>query len=172
MLKEKINQIFKKAFKAKEELKISALRLLQTTIKNKEIEKRTKLSKTEKLGDLAKLSELTDEEVIGVVFSEIKKRQEAILDYQKGARSDLAEKEQQEIVILEQFLPEQLSEEEVRQKVKEIIAKVGAAGPADFGRVMGAVMAELKGKTTGNVISQIVKEQLTRPDLARQATNN
>lgn len=160
MLKEKINQLFKEAFKNKREVEVSVLRLLQSAIKNKEIEKRTKLAKTEKPENLEEKSQLNDEEIITVVSSEIKKRQEAILDYQKGGRAELAEKEAQEIEILKQFLPEQMPEKEVRQKVKEIIAKVGASGQADFGRVMSAAMAELKGKAAGNLVNQIVKEEL------------
>jgi len=160
MLKEKINQLFKEAFKNKREAEVSVLRLLQSAIKNKEIEKRTKLAKTEKPENLEEKSQLNDEEIITVVASEVKKRQEAILDYQKGGRAELAEKEAQEIEILKKFLPEQLSEDEIRVKVKEIIAKVGASGQADFGRVMSAVMAELKGKAAGNLVNQIVKEEL------------
>lgn len=160
MLKDKINQNYKEAFKAKKELEVSVLRMLQTAIKNKEIEKRGKLSKTEKIEDLEKLSELTDEEIIAVISSEAKKRQDAILDYQKGGRNDLAEKEAQEMAILKQFLPEEMSEDEIKIKVKEIVSEIKPAGPQDFGRVMGRVMAELKGKASGDAISRIVKEEL------------
>lgn len=160
MLKEKINQFFKEAFKNKKEAETATLRLLLSAIKNKEIEKRGKLAKTEKAEDLEKLSELSDEEIIAIVSSEIKKRREAIVDYQKAGRAEFAERESKEIEILKQFMPEQLSEEEARQKVKEIIAKVGASGQADFGKVMGAAMAELKGKAAGDLVSQIVKEEL------------
>lgn len=171
-LQEKINSDFKKALIGKDELIVSVLRMLNSAIHNKEIEKRTKLSKTsafakvsadkEKLGKLEQESKLTEEEVLEVVVSETKKRKEAIIEFEKGGRKDLVDKETKELEILKKYLPEQISEEEIKEEVKKVIAEVGAASPKDTGKVMTAIMPKLKGKAEGGVVSKIVNELLTR----------
>lgn len=162
-LKEKINQDFKKVFKNKEEAKISVLRLLNAAIKTREVEKRTKLSKAETdLEKLEKESQLSDEEVLAVVSSEAKRRREAIEQYQKGGRPELAAQEEAELKILSAYLPEQLSEGEIRKLVKEAIQKSGAANVQELGKVMAILMPRLKGRAEGGAVQKIVKEEFEK----------
>jgi uncharacterized protein YqeY len=159
-LREKIDQDFKDAFKAKNESQLSILRMLLAALKNKEVEKRTKLSKSEPIEKLEELSKLSDEEVIGVISSEIKKRKDASEQYRKGERPELAEKEESEIKTLSIYMPEQMSEEELTKIVKETIKETNVSSPKDMGKLMGALMPKVKGKADGNLVSRIVKEQL------------
>jgi uncharacterized protein YqeY len=162
-LKEKIQENFKTALKQKREIELSALRMLSAAIFNKEKEKRYKMSQ-EKTGlsgeELEKGSRLTDDEVIEVVSSEIKKRKEAILEFGKGKREDLVKKEKKELEILEKYLPEQLSREEIEKLAKETIEETGAENVKDTGKVMAQLMPKLKGKADGSEVSNIVKELL------------
>ncbi len=162
MLREKIDQDFKNALKARNETQISVLRMLLAAIKNRELEKRTKLSKSEPAEKLEELSKLADEEIISVVSSEIKKRKEAAEQYRQGGRNELAAKEENEIKDLSVYMPEQLGEGKIRKLVKEAIAKVGAATAQDLGKVMGALMPQVKGKADGNLVNRIVKEELNK----------
>ena len=111
--------------------------------------------------EVIKEGELIDEEIIEVIFSEIKKRKEAISGFEKGEREDLIKKEKAEIEVLERYLPGQLSEEELRKLVKETIKAVGAQEIKDMGKVMTEVMPKIKGKADGGVVSKIVKELLS-----------
>lgn len=183
MLKDKIQKNLTQALKRGDEITCSTLRMLLAAILSKEKEKRYKISKdynpptasshsslrserapepelTEK--ELAEKSFLTDEEVIEVISSEIKKRKEAILGFEKGERKELAEKEKSEMEVLEKYLPEQLSEEEIERLVKEAIEEVGAEDIKDMGKVMAALMPKVKGKADGSVVSRIVKELLAK----------
>ncbi len=161
-LKEKIQEDLKTAVRAKEELKLSVLRMILASLHNREIEKRSKLRKEEKTDEeIAKAGQLTDEDIIETIFSEIKKRKEAILGFEKGKREDLVEKEKKEMEILKKYVPDQLSEEDIRKLAKEIIEKVGAKEMKDIGQVMGQLMPKVKGKTEGGVVSKIVKELLS-----------
>jgi len=161
-LKEKIQTSLKKAMQEKDELKVSVLRMLMAAIFNKEKEKRAKLSKTEEIEKLDELSKLTDKETIEVISSENKKRKDSIEQYEKGNRQDLADKEKKELEILKDYLPEQMGEEEIRKIVKEKIEELGATSPQDTGKVMGAVMSELKGKADGDMVNKIVQEELKK----------
>jgi len=161
MLQEKINAEIKKAMQEKSELLLLVLRGINASIKNKEIEKRTKLSKTEK--DISKLGEqsrLSDEEILEVISFEAKKRRDAIVEFEKGSRPDLVEKEQKELEIIKKYLPEQMSEEQVKLEAKKVIEEIGAVGPKDMGKVMAALMQKLKGKAEGTVVSKAVAELL------------
>jgi len=160
-IKEKINNDLKEALKTKDELKISVLRGINSALKNKEIEKRTKISKEEKdLEKLKELSALTEDEIIEVLLSEAKKRKDAIEEFKKGKRMDLAEKEEKELKILKEYLPEQMSEEEIKEAAKRAIEEVKAIGPRDMGRVMSVLMPQLKGRADGKTVSRIVNELL------------
>jgi len=162
-LKQKLKQDLNTALKEKKELDLSTLRLLNAAIINKEKEKRFKLSKDKpelKEEELVKESQLDDDEIIEVISSEIKKRKETIPEYEKGNRMDLAEKEKKEAEILAKYLPEQMSEEEMKKLVEQIIAKVGASSVKDMGKVMKELSAEIKGKADMSLVSQIVKESL------------
>jgi len=159
-LKETIQADLKETLPQRDELKISVLRMLRAAIFNKEKEKRAKLSKTEEIEKLEELSKLTDEEVLEVISSEVKKHKDSIEQYEKGNRQDLAGKEKKELKILMNYLPEQISEEELRKLVKEKIDELGASGPKDIGKVMGVLMPQLKGKAEGNLVSKIVQKEL------------
>ncbi len=162
-LKGNIREDLKEAVKNREELKSSVLRLLLAAIFNKEKEKRYKLSKEKpelNEAELEEESQLNDEEVIDVISSEAKKRKESIGEFEKGKRMDLAEKEKKELEILEKYLPEQMSEEEIKKLVKEAIDKTVAKEMKDMGKVMQEVMPKVKGKADGSLVSKIVRELL------------
>lgn len=164
MLKEEIEENFKKALKEKRGIEVSALRMLKLAIFNREKEKRYKLSKAKpdfKVEELEKESFLTDGEVIEVILSEIKKRKESVLEFERGKREDLVKKEKAEIEVLQKYLPEQLSEEEIEKLAKEVIKRIGAKEMKDMGKVMTELMPKVKGKAEGGFVSKIVKELLT-----------
>ena len=163
MLKIKIEKDFQKVLKERKEIEISTLRMLKAAIFNKEKEKRYKLSrqKPELTGEeLEKESQLIDEELIEVISSEVKKRKEAILEFKKGKRQDLVKKEKAELEILEKYLPEQLSEEEIKRMAKETIKEVGVKSLKDIGKVMAELIPKIKGRAEGSLVSKIVKELL------------
>ena len=166
MLKEQIQKDINEAAKNKEELRLQVLRMLSAAILNREKEKRYKISK-EKQGapeeDLARASWLIEEGVLETLFSEVKKRKEAIIEFKKGNREDLVKKEEMELEILRKYLPEQLSEEEIKRLAKEAIAKVGAKEPKDIGRAIAELMPRIKGKAEGGDVSRIIKELLASP---------
>lgn len=162
-VKEKIQNDLRQALKEKKEIKLSVLRLLISAINNKEIEKRTKTWKERPellIEELEKESQLNDNEIIEVISSEIKKRKEAILEFEKGGREDLVKKEKAEMEILAKYLPEQLSEEEIKKLAKEAIEKVGAKEPKDLGKVIQELIPKVKGRADGSLVSKIVKELL------------
>lgn len=151
MLDQQINQAFLDAYKAKNEELVSTLRMLKSAILNKKIEK--KMSKEETL---------SDDDVIAVLKSEAKKRADSVEAYRSAGREELAVKEEAEINIIKQFLPEQLSEDAVREIVKAVITEVGESSPAGFGKIMSAVMAKTKGSADGAMVTKIVKEELAK----------
>ena len=111
---------------------------------------------------MIKESELTEEQVIETISSEIKKRKDAIVLYEKGNRQELAEREKKEIEVLKKYLPEQLSPEELTKLAAESVAKVGATGIKDMGKVMADLNQKIKGKADGGEVSKIVKELLSK----------
>jgi len=160
-LKEKIQENIKKAMQEKDTLKLSVLRMVSSYVFNKEKDNRAKLSKAgEEEGKLDEMSKLTEEEVIEVVSSEVKKRKDSIEQYEKGGRSDLAENEKKELEILMDYMPEQMGEDEIRKIVKEKIEELGISSPQETGKLMGAIMSQFKGKTDGNIVGRIVQEEL------------
>jgi uncharacterized protein len=161
MLKEKIEKDFKEALLKRDEREISTLRMLKAEILKQEKEKRYKKSQERVIeADLEKESVLSDEEIIGLILREIKKRKEAIFEFEKGKRNDLVKKESQEIEILKRYLPEMLSEEEIKKMAKETIEKVGAKNIKDMGKVMKELMPKIQGKAEPPLVSQIVKNLL------------
>lgn len=149
-LKERISSDLKRALRDRRAIDLSVLRMLQSAIRNKEIEK--------KKGDAG----LTDEEVIEVIISEIKKRKEAIEGYMKGQRQDLVDKENAELAVLMSYMPKQMGEAEIREEVKRAIEEAGAKTPQDMGKVMKILMPRMKGKADGGLVNKIVKEELER----------
>lgn len=152
-LKEEIKQALNSALKEKKELDVSVLRQLLAAVLNKEKEKRFK-SKEEK--DAV----LSDEEVLEVISSEAKKRKESVVEFEKGNRYDLAEKEKKELEILEKYLPEQMSEQEIRNLAEEAIKKAGAENIKDMGKVMQGLIPKTKDRADGALVSKIVRELL------------
>ncbi|MBD3208120.1 MAG: GatB/YqeY domain-containing protein [Candidatus Nealsonbacteria bacterium] len=164
MLREEIEENFKKALKEGNKEELSALRMLKTEIVNRQKEKRYKLSKENPElppQELEEKSSLDDEEIKEAVFSLVKKSKQAIEDFEKGERKDLAEKERKEVEVLEKYLPEQLSEEEIKKEAQEAIKDTGAEGMRDMGKVMSELMPKLKGKAEGSKVSRIVKNLLS-----------
>lgn len=143
--KEQILEDIKSAMKAKERETLSTLRMLQSSIKNEEI---------------ANKKDLDDTEIGKIVKKEVKKRKDAIEQYTKGGRQELADKEQSEIKILEKYMPEEMGEEEIKQIIENTIKDINANGPQDMGKVMGVVMPKLDGKADGQIVSKLVKESL------------
>ena len=160
-LKERTNEDLKAALKSGSNDVVSTLRFLSSVIKNKELEKRTKLSKEGKLvAELEQLSALNDDETINIILGEIKKRKESIAQYEKGGREDLAKKEAAELEILKKYVPEEMSEEELMSIVKKKIAEIGEVTTRDFGKIMGSVMSEVKGRAGGEAVKKIIEEEI------------
>ena len=143
----KIKEDLKQAQLAKDEMKVSTLRMLISELTYARVKKGAD-------------SELDDAEIIAVVQKEIKKRQESIEAFEKGGRTELAEKEKAEMDILTVYLPPQLSEEELATIVEEAIAETGAKTPADMGKVIGLVMNKVGQSASGSVVSSLVKQKL------------
>lgn len=145
MLLETIQSDITKALKDKDKEKLKALRMLAAAIKNEEIDKRPK--------------ELEEADVLNVIKREVKKLKDAIGEFKKGGREDLAQEYGDEAEVLDKYLPEQLSEEEIRKVVRE---KIAASDEINFGAIMKDAMAELKGEADGGLVSRIVKEELNK----------
>jgi uncharacterized protein YqeY len=148
-VKDQIFSDLKEAMKAKDADKLRVLRSLKAKMMEAEI--------AERKGGEASIS---DEKAIQVLTKAAKQRKESIEQFEKGGREDLAANEKVELEIIEAYLPEMMSEDEVRKIVKDRIAAVGAAGPQDMGKVMGPLMGQLRGKADGSLVSQLVKEEL------------
>jgi len=164
MLKDLIQQDFKEAFRNQEKVRLSVLKMLRADIIKKQQDKKYQFKKDhpELEGeDLESQSLLTEEDILGVVISKVKRSKESIASFEKGGREDLVEIEKAEIEILQKYLPEQLSEEETKKIVEEVVAKVGAEGLKDIGRVMTELMPRVKGKADGDLVVKIVKELLS-----------
>lgn len=145
-LKDQLNQDMKEAMKAREADRLSTIRQVRSAIKNREIE----LHK-----------ELDNEAIVAVISTLVKQRRESAQMYRDNNRPELAAKEESELVVLQQYLPAQLSEAQLRELVAEVIAATGATSPRDMGKVMPLVMAKAKGAAEGRLVNQIVKELLT-----------
>jgi uncharacterized protein YqeY len=144
-LLDKINTDLKAAMRAKEELRLLVLRTLLSSINYAEIAKQKKLD---------------DGGIIEVVGKEIKQRRESIEAYDKGNRPDLSTKEKAELAILQEYMPAQMSREEITAIVEKVIAEVGPKGPGDKGKVMQKLMPQVKGKADGNEVNSIVTDLL------------
>ncbi len=151
-LKEKIFQDFKKAFTEKSQIKKSVLSMLQSEIKNKEIE----------LGLKSQKKDLPDKEVIQLLKKSQKQRQDSIENYLRGNRQELADKEKEELAVVEEYLPKQLDEKDLESKVDEIISEENFSGKQDFGKAMGLVMSKLKGQADGESIRFFVEKKLNK----------
>ncbi|MCG2594032.1 GatB/YqeY domain-containing protein [Ramlibacter sp. XY19] len=144
-LKERITDDMKAAMRAKDSERLGAIRLLTAAIKQKEVDERV---------------ELDDAGVVAIVDKMLKQRKDSIEAFQKAGRQDLVDKEQAETAVLQVYLPARLSADEVAAEVKSIVAELGAKGPGDMGKVMGAVKARLAGKADMGQVSAAVKAAL------------
>ena len=144
-LKDQITEDMKTAMRAKDSARLGTIRLLQAAMKQKEVDERVTLD---------------DAAVIAIVDKLIKQRKDSVTAYAQANRQDLADQESSEIKVLEAYLPQRLSPEEIQAAVKAIVAQVGASGPGDMGKVMGAVKAQLAGKADMGLVSAAVKAAL------------
>lgn len=141
-----LNEDMKTAMKAKDKETLTVIRMLKASLQNEQI-------KTGK--------ELSEDEELTILAREMKQRRDSLAEFKNADREDLVEKTEAEIVIVEKYLPKQLSETEIKAIVTEAIATVEASSMKDFGKVMGAVMPKTKGIADGNVVNRIVKESLS-----------
>jgi len=145
-LEEKILEEMKQAMKTNDKVRLSTIRMIRSSLKNKEIELRKKLE---------------DEDIYKVIQGMVRKGEESIEQFQAGGRNDLVEKEKMEIEILKSFLPQPISQEEIIKIIDEAIQETQSSSLKDLGKVMKAVMPRLGGKADGKVINQLVKERLS-----------
>lgn len=150
ILKETIKDDMKTAFKAGDTITRGTLSFLLSVVQNRELEKRAKGAE----------SELTDEEVISVISTEIKKRKDSIGQYEAAGRGELAAAEKAEVQVLMRYMPEQLGEDEVKKMIADAIASTGASNAKDMGKVMGAISPKIKGRFDGTRASELVKQAL------------
>lgn len=163
MLKDTIKDDMKTAFKAGDTVTRGTLTMLLSVIQNRELDKRAKLMKSGAAteAEVSEKSQLTDEEVVEAIGTEIKKRKDAASQYEAAGRAELAAGELAEAAILMKYMPEQMSESSVKELIAQAIAETGAAGAKDMGRVMGAVAPKTKGKFDGSRLNALVKEALS-----------
>ena len=144
-LKEKLSNDLKQAMRGGDTLRRSVLRLVLSAVKNAEI---------------ARQSALEDSDILGIIAKEARQRQESIEAFKQGNRQDLLDKEEAEMVVLQEYLPQQITRDEIVAEARRIIEEVGAQGPGDKGKVMPKLIAELKGKADGREINAVVTELL------------
>lgn len=144
-LSDRLNEDMKQAMKSQDKFKLSVIRMVRSTIKNSEIDLKRSLD---------------DNEVLDVLTREIKQRKDSLQEFTKAGRDDLAESLKAELVILAEYMPQQLSEEEVKAIVTQTIQQVGASSKADMGKVMTALMPQVKGRADGKLLNQLVQQLL------------
>ncbi|MEW6660532.1 MAG: GatB/YqeY domain-containing protein [Thermodesulfobacteriota bacterium] len=144
-LSQRLDQAFKEALRDRQAVALSTLRMLKSAIRHREV-------------DLKR--QVTEAELQAVINTQVKQRREAISEYTKAGRPDLAHKEEEELSVLLSFLPPQLSPEEVEAEVSRIIQEVGASSPKDLGKVMKSAMAALAGRADGKVVQEMVRRRL------------
>jgi uncharacterized protein YqeY len=145
-LKAKITGDLKSALVAREKVRVSALRLLLAAIKNAEI---------------ARQGTLSDGDILGIIAKEVRQHQESIDAFKQGNRTDLVAQEEAEMAILQEYLPQQMTREEIAREARRLITEIGAQGPGDKGKVMPRLIAQLKGKADGREINAVVTELLS-----------
>ncbi|MGE7905433.1 GatB/YqeY domain-containing protein [Peribacillus simplex] len=145
-LLERLNNDMKQAMKNKEKDKLSVIRMLKASIQNEAMKQR---------------QDLTDDEELTVLSRELKQRKDSLQEFENAGRSDLVDKVRTELVYVEAYMPEQLSEEDISNIVKQTIEEVNATSKADMGRVMGALMPKVKGKADGSLVNKLVQQHLS-----------
>ena len=145
-LKDQLTEEMKGAARAKDKLRLGTIRMVRSEIKNREIALR---------------HELSDDEILKLLGTMVKQRKDSISQFKKGGRDDLAAREEQELEILQAYLPEQLDVVEIEKIVKAVIAETGAVGKKDMGKVMQAVMARVAGRADGREVNRLVSSLLS-----------
>lgn len=145
-LLERLNNDMKQAMKNKEKDKLSVIRMLKASIQNEALKQR---------------QDLTDDEELTVLSRELKQRKDSLQEFENAGRSDLVDKVRTELVYVEAYMPQQLSEEDISKIVNETILEVNATSKADTGRVMGALMPKVKGKADGSLVNKLVQQHLS-----------
>lgn len=144
-LSERLNEDMKQAMKNQDKFKLSVIRMIRSAIKNVEIDqKRT----------------LDDNEVLDILNREVKQRKDSLQEFEKAGRDDLADNVKKELEVISAYMPRQLTAEEVEDIVKQTIQETGASSKADMGKVMGALMAKVKGRADGKLVNQLVQKHL------------
>jgi uncharacterized protein YqeY len=144
-LNERLNNDMKQAMRSQDKFKLSVIRMVRSAVKNVEIDQRRTLD---------------DNEVLDILNREVKQRKDSLQEFEKAGRQDLADSLKAELVILADYLPQQLTEEEIQAIVKQTIQEVGASSKAEMGKVMGALMPKVKGIADGKLVNQIVQQLL------------
>ncbi|GIP39606.1 aspartyl-tRNA amidotransferase subunit B [Paenibacillus sp. J31TS4] len=145
-LSDRLNEDMKQAMKSQNKFRLSVIRMIRSAIKNIEIDQRTTLD---------------DDQVLDILNREIKQRRDSLQEFDKAGRDDLAEQAKAEIEIIAEFLPQQLTEEEVRVLVQQTIQETGASSKAEMGKVMSALMPKVKGRADGKLVNQLVQQALS-----------
>jgi uncharacterized protein len=145
-LKERLDQDLKTAMRGRAQLRLDTIRMLKSAVKYREIEL---------------MKPLDDAGIHAVIASEVKRRRDSVEQYRAANRPELADKEDAEIAILQEYLPQQLSEDDLRAKVDEVVSRIGAQGMKDMGAVMKALMPEVQGRAEGKAVSEMVKARLS-----------
>ncbi|REJ26149.1 MAG: hypothetical protein C6P37_14120 [Caldibacillus debilis] len=146
-LLERLNEDMKSAMKNKEKERLSVIRMIKSSLQNEAI----------KLGK----SQLSEDEEMTVLSREVKQRKESLQEFKKAGRQDLVEKTEKELAVVSQYLPQQFSEDELRQIIRQTISEVQATSRKDMGKVMAAVMPKVKGRADGSLVNQIVQKELS-----------
>ena len=146
-LREQLREDLKAAMRAQDATRRGTIRMLEAAIKNAEIEKRGK--------------ELAEPDILAILQRQLKQRRDSIEQFERGGRKDLADIERAEIEVIQSYLPDQLSEDDIEAAAKRIIGQTGATGPGDRGKVMGPLMQELRGKADGSAVNSIVSRLLS-----------
>jgi uncharacterized protein YqeY len=145
-LYEKVNEQVIQATKEKDKLRLSAVRLIKTALHNREIDLKRPLN---------------DQECLQLLSGMVKQRRDSIEQFKQGGRMDLVEKEQAELAIIQSFMPQQMSEEEIVREIEKAVQEVGATGIKDMGKVMKILMPTLTGRADGKLVGEIVKARLS-----------
>ena len=144
-ISEKISDDLTKALKSGDRIRVSVLRMIKSSMKNREIEKR---------------ADITEDDARAILMSFVKRARDSIEQFTKAGRTDLAEKEEKELSVVQDYLPKQLGEDDIRKIVQDVIRQENVSGPQAMGKVMKAAMAKLKGQADGKLVNTIVKEML------------
>lgn len=142
---ERLNEDMKQAMKSQDKFRLSVIRMVRSSVKNAEIERQHPLD---------------DQEVLDILQREVKQRKDSLQDFEKAGRQDLVDQVNEEIRILQEYMPQPMSEEEIKALVQQTIQETGASSKADMGKVMGALMPKVKGRADGKLVNRIVQQYL------------